>query len=51
MNVYAIGTLFVQLTLGMKLYYRARLRETGMTLRADRRGGEYHFRSDFYFGF
>ena len=50
MNIYALGTVFVELTLGMNaLYHRTGIREDRNAFCSHRRGGQYHPGSCLYF--
>ncbi len=50
MNIYSIGTIFVQLTLGMNAFITAQgFARTGMLSVLDRCSFQYHLRSNLYF--
>ena len=48
-NIYAIGTIFVQLTLGMNMFITAQGFTKWDVLRSDRSRDQYHAGSDIYF--
>lgn len=49
MNIYALGTIFVQLTLGMNAFITAQGLQNRHALRYDRCGSKYYPGSDFHF--